>query len=163
MNRIEFGYERTTCACEGCKKNCEFMPGFLIPADRERMIPPSQEPITWAEQNLLASPGALVSKDGLLFRIPTLVPAVKSDGSCIHLTSDSLCNIHGIAPFGCSHFDCGPERGHLSTYGLMAVHNAFRDQTSLYHKIWVHLFRSGHTQQKAEVLRKKMREAMELR
>jgi len=37
--------------------NCRFMPGFLIPADLTRIIPPGADPVIWAEANLLASPG----------------------------------------------------------------------------------------------------------
>jgi hypothetical protein len=156
MNRTEFGFERTNCSCKVCVTNCLVMPGFLIPADLERLIPPKEEAVTWAEENLLASPGALAMKNGMMFRIPTLVPATKANGECIHLTANR-CDIHELAPFGCSFFDCGPDRGNLSMLGLMAVHDAFRDHTSLYHKLWVHLFRLGRTQKSPEELRRKMR------
>src|SRR6266446_1724770 len=109
MTRTEFGLERTTCACEVCKTNCRFMPGYLIPSDLDRMIPIGVDPLTWAEMNLLASPGALVMKNLQFFRIPTLVPSTKADGSCINLTPEGLCSIHETAPFGCAFFDCGPE------------------------------------------------------
>lgn len=157
--RTEFGFPRTSCDCEPCKKNCHFMPGFLIPSDLDRMIPKHVDPLKWSEYNLLASPGALVSKDGLLFRIPTLVPSVREDGACIHLAPDGLCMIHDIAPFGCSFFDCKPERGNLSHEGILAVHLTFRDKTSLYYQIWLHLLKTGHTQKPAEELRAKMRQA----
>jgi len=55
------------------------MPGFLVPSDLDRMIPPTVNPLVWAESNLLASPGAKVMKNGLILRIHTLVPAVKKD------------------------------------------------------------------------------------
>jgi hypothetical protein len=116
------------------------------------------DPLTWAEENLLASPGAIVSKDGELFRIPTLVPAVKPDGECINLTSKGLCKIHENAPFGCAFFDCGPERNQLSHSGLTAVMQAHgeTDPPSLYSRIWVHLYCFGHRQLAPEVLRSRL-------
>lgn len=157
--RTEFGYERTICACDECIKHCQFMPGFLIPADLTRMIPPDVVPTEWAEDCLLASPGALVLKAGRVFRIHTLVPAVKADGSCIHLNADKRCDIHAIAPFGCAFFDCGPyeaqtERSHL---GLIAVMEAW-ENNDLYARIWRHLDRTGHRQSKPDILRERMRQ-----
>lgn len=159
MNRIEFGVGRTNCSCRDCQTNCRFMPGFLIPSDLGRMIPAGSDPMAWAETNLLASPGALVMKSGSgdVFRIPTLVPAIKKDGSCIHLQGskrNSKCAIHEIAPFGCAFFDCGTEREGLSFEGLMAVYNA--GSNSLYYRLWQHLQDGGWRQQAPEVLRKRM-------
>jgi hypothetical protein len=156
--RTEFGVPRTVCACKECKRNCQFMPGFLIPADLERLAPNMNwvDLFDWAERNLLASPGALVMKDGELFRIPTLVPAVKADGSCIHLTNGQ-CGIHENAPFGCAFFDCGPDRRDgIVVASLTAVHKAFLDETSLYRLVWFHLFTKGLRQSAPEVLRKRM-------
>lgn len=157
-SRTEFGFPRSKCECRECQVNCRYMPGFLIPADLDRMIPAGADPFEWAESNLLASPGALVSADGKLFRIPTLVPAVKEDGSCTHLQGgkrNGKCTIHQIAPFGCSFFDCGPERGNLSRHGLMAVYDATHED-SLYRKLWLHLSNLGHTQLAPEELRKRI-------
>jgi hypothetical protein len=152
--RTEFGVPRTTCNCNACVKNCLHMPGFLIPADLERLAP-SVDLFGWAEQNLLASPGALAMKDGQFFRIPTLVPAVKADGSCIHL-HNGQCGIHENAPFGCAFFDCGPERPGIVQQSILAVFKEFCDETSLYRLVWFHLFNSGHRQSAPEVLRKRM-------
>jgi hypothetical protein len=160
--RTEFGLERTVCGCEVCKTNCRNMPGFLIPTDLARMIPAGIDPLTWAETNLLASPGALVMKGAQLFRIPTLVPSTKSDGSCINLTAEGLCSIHENAPFGCAFFDCGPERNQLSHSGLTAVYASIFDSmnASLYRQLWLHLSERGLVQQRAEVLREKMRKEL---
>jgi hypothetical protein len=154
--RTELGFERTTCACETCVKNCRHMPGFLIPSDLARMIPPDLVPTIWAESRLLASPGALVMKAGRVYRIRTLVPAIKPDGSCVHLDTNNRCTIHQIAPFGCAYFDCGPERGNLSHFGLREVEKAW-ENNDLYALIWRHLDRQGHTQLSAEILRARMR------
>lgn len=96
--RTEFGFPRTTCGCADCEVNCRYMPGFLIPADLERMIPEGADPFVWAEKNVLASPGALAMQGGKTFRIHTLVPATKKDGSCIHLAEDGRCLIHEVSP-----------------------------------------------------------------
>lgn len=158
--RTEFGLPRTTCGCDSCVTNCRYMPGFLIPQDLERLIPPGIEGpaiYEWAERNLLASPGALAmdTTTGNTFRIGTLVPAVKPDGSCIHLTADRLCDIHPAAPFGCAFFDCGPERNGVSRDGLMAVLRAHRE--GLYGQIWRHLWNAGQRQKPPEELRARMR------
>ncbi len=160
--RTEFGLERTICDCKVCRTNCLYMPGFLIPTDLDYMLPAGVDPLVWAETNLLASPGALVMKGLQTFRIPTLVPAVKADGSCINLTPEGLCSIHDISPFGCAMFDCGPERNQLSHSGLNAVYHAiFVNPVSLYRRIWTHLAERGLVQQAAEVLRAKMRKELE--
>lgn len=162
--RKEFGQERSVCNCEDCRLNCEVMPGFLIPSDLDRIMPAGVEPLIWAETNLLASPGALVMRDGQTFRIPTLVPATKPDGTCIHL-NEGLCGIHGVAPFGCAFFDCHSlPQDALSRNGMIEVYKAFfLEPTSLYRRIWAHLDTEGFKQHRAEVLRMKMAAMIELR
>jgi len=159
--RTEFGASRSTCACSGCKLNCRFMPGFLIPQDLARMIPLDTDPFLWAEHNLLASPGALVSSEGRKFRIPTLVPATKPDGSCMNLTDDGRCGIHAIAPFGCAFFSCGPEVPGLSAEGLSAIILDSIIHGGLYKRIWTHLHDLGKTQRSAEELRARMAKHIE--
>jgi hypothetical protein len=159
--RIEFGQQRSVCDCSICINNCKWMPGFLIPADLERMAP-QVAPLQWAEDHLLASPGALVMKGLSFFRIPTLVPKTKTDGSCVNLQPDNRCAIHAIAPFGCAFFDCKSKRGdELSRNGLMTVYQSFFvDEKSLYREIWMHLSERGMTQHPAEALREKMRKEL---
>jgi hypothetical protein len=132
------------------------MPGFLIPSDLERMIPAGEDAYLWADKHLLASPGALAIRDGQTFRIHTLVPAVKKDGSCIHLTGQLRCGIHAVAPFGCAYFDCGPERGNLSSQGLVEVMKAWR-AGDLYAKLWNRLWSRWKRQHKPDILRERMR------
>src|SRR5438067_916759 len=87
--RAEFGFCRTRCDCLECTRSCRHIPGYLIPADLERMdrfLAPDQDLVTWAKRHLLASPGALVMRGGRAFRIPTLVPARRPDGACLFLT-----------------------------------------------------------------------------
>src|SRR5216684_4213268 len=93
-NRTEFGFARTKCDCEECTHNCKHMPGYLIPDDVERIMNAPNAVIRSNLDRLAASPGALVSKNGVPFRIPTIVPARKEDGSCIFLTKDNKCSIH---------------------------------------------------------------------
>ncbi len=156
--RTEFGVARSSCACSDCQTNCKFMPGFLIPADLDRMIPPCTDPFEWAHTNLLASPGALVMKDGRMFRIGTLVPVVKPDGSCAHLTAEGRCDIWEIAPFGCAFFSCGPEPVGLSHRGLHAVMTA--GDESLYNRLWRYLDLRGKRQKAPDILRRRMAAAM---
>ncbi len=91
--RREFGFDRTVCSCEECVNNCRYIPGYLIPADLERIARflGVRNTVTFAIENLLASPGATVMKEGRLFQIPTLVPRRKDDGSCLFLDKNNLC------------------------------------------------------------------------
>jgi len=150
--RTEFGVKRSSCTCSMCRANCRVMPGFLIPSDLDRMIPPEADAFDWAEKNLLASPGAIAMRDGKVFRIPTLVPAVKPDGSCIHLTEEGLCDIHETAPFGCAFFDCNDPPENLGTYGLQAVMKS----VGAYRMLWHYLHSIGKRQKGPEELRKKI-------
>jgi len=158
--RTEFGVSRTSCGCEVCKNNCRHMPGFLIPADLGRMIPKGADEYRWAEQNLLASPGAVVMKDGEIFRISTLVPAVQANGACINLTEEGACRIHEVSPFGCAFFDCGPEPPHILDRGMVAVYEAMQTFDALYAQLWIHLSYKGLTQRGPEELRAEMRDAL---
>lgn len=117
---------RTECDCRACTINCEHLPGHLIPSDLAaiRAVVPD------LDDRLLASPGALVAtRDGQRFRIPTLVPARKADGSCVFLTADKRCAIHAVAPAGCAFFDAhqsGPAVLRLSErlLGVIAADHA---------------------------------------
>jgi len=133
-----------------------FMPGFLIPAYLERLMPVDVNPFVWAEQNLLASPGALVMSGGQLYRVPTLVPAKKEDGSCIHYQQRG-CAIWENSPFGCAFFGCGAQdEDKMSNKGIMAVYRAHGDPASLYHRVWSYLWAAGKQQDAPEVSRERM-------
>ena len=125
--RTEFGYPRTVCACADCTAGCHHLPGYLVPADLERIrthLAPDTDLFTWARRYLLASPGALVARGEKVFRIPTLVPARRPDGACLFLTEDGRCAVHAVAPFGCAFFDAhqaAAEAGPRSAAGLRAV------------------------------------------
>jgi hypothetical protein len=156
--RREFGARRSLCACENCVTNCQVMPGYLIPADLARMKPKDSDVFAWAEQNLLASPGALVMKGGKTFRVNTLVPAKQPDGSCIHLIGER-CAIHAVAPFGCAFFSCVDstrDADVLSAHGLRTI---MQDQAAdgEYRRVWLHLDGKGLRSESAETLRERMR------
>lgn len=125
--RTEFGHTRTECACSTCVNNCRHLPGYLIPADLERISRylGYKSIVKFAFDCLLASPGATVARfDGSIFRIPTLVPRRKADGSCIFLGEGNRCTIHGVSPFGCSFFDCKQtpeETNRRSVRGLQEI------------------------------------------
>lgn len=123
------------------------------------MIPPGADPFIWAESNLLASPGALAMAAGKLFRIPTLVPATKPDGSCIHLNANQFCDIWEVSPFGCAFFSCEPEVPGLAHHGLAAIMAA--EPGNLYQLIWEYLHARGKRQHSPDILRARMRAATE--
>lgn len=142
--REEFGFQRTVCACPDCTRNCRHMSGYLIPADLSRMAPEAGNLEVWAREHLFASPGALVgSAAGGVFRIPTLVPARKEDGSCIFLHGE-LCSIHAVAPFGCAFFDYHMSVGEGDRRSLKGLMSIVQDPPpSVYASLWTWLWARG--------------------
>jgi hypothetical protein len=161
--RSEFGFSRSVCACLECVRSCRHIPGYLIPADLERMqqhLHSDQTLLSWARHHLLASPGALVAQRGRPFRIPTLVPARRSDGACYFLTDENRCGVHAVAPFGCAFFDCrqpAREADQRSLRGLHAVLAAWC-LGGVYAKVWLDLYDTGLRAPAPEVCRKQLRE-----
>lgn len=138
-NRSEFGFPRTTCACNACVNNCRNLPGMLIPSDIPRIARHLgfTDVMEFARDNLLASPGALVQIDDQQVRIPTIVPQRTLDGSCKFLQNDR-CTIHPVSPFGCAFFSEHEPRStgdHKSKLGLVQI---MRDHRSngRYSRIW---------------------------
>lgn len=122
----------------------------MIPKDH------SVNPFDWAKQNLLASPGALILRNGVQKRIPTLVPAVNRETGACKFFQDGQCTIHAVAPFGCAFFDCREDDADdLSLQGLYAI-EADWEQNGLYAQIWRFLDLHNKRQKAPEVLRKRM-------
>jgi hypothetical protein len=146
--RAEFGFLRTACACAACAAHCLHLPGYLIPADLDRVghrLAPPEGLTTWARRHLLASPGALVRRGTTVFRIPTLVPARRADGACTFLTAENRCAIHAVAPFGCAFFDAhqpGAEAERRCRRGLQAVLDAWTNG-AVYARVWLALDAAG--------------------
>lgn len=172
MTREAFGAYRTICDCRACTVSCEWIPGYLIPEDLERLAARVKRVNAktktdmafeeWAVDNLLASPGSLVVKNGLPFRIRTLVPARGADGhSCKFLNSAKECTIHEDAPFGCaffdSHMDVLPGQ-QLSAQGLTAICKDWQE-SGPYAKLWMFLFAAGKVAPDVTILREQMRQA----
>lgn len=156
LSRSEFGFMRTQCSCQSCARNCRFIPGYLIPADLDRLVPAGSDAFSWAMGNLLASPGAVVMTQGALFRIPTLVPSRKNDNSCRFLNGNNLCDIHADAPFGCAFFDdhmSDAEANFKSAAGLRSIIDGLR---GLYGRLWQLLWDSGLRADGPEESRRRM-------
>jgi len=95
-------FERTVCACDDCRACCKRQPGPLGVGDLQRIARIVDEP----DGKFVASNGAVVEdRSGQRFRIRTITPARKPDGSCVFLDADERCTIHGDAPLGCAYFD----------------------------------------------------------
>jgi Fe-S-cluster containining protein len=113
--------------------------------------------------NLLASPGALVMKDGRVFRIRTLVPARNDSGWC-RFFDGSLCTIHQVSPFGCAFFDSHQGQSHsnaISAMGLQIIAGLWEDQPrSLYCQVWKELYRKGMRAPAPEECRERMGAAL---
>jgi hypothetical protein len=152
------------CPCGECVRNCRHIPGYLIPADLDRIrqhLAPDGDLRAWALEHLLASPGALVLQRGQALRIPTLVPARRPDGACLFLTAESRCAIHAIAPFGCAFFDAHQPAGEAdrrSSLGLRTVLEAWR-RADLYALVWLELHRAGLQAPPPEACREQLRQA----
>lgn len=135
-----FGFHRTECACDECALNCQYLPGYLIPSDLSVIAAELgyDNLLTFALENLLASPGATVMANGELLQIPTLVPARQANGACQFLTKDNRCAIHCVSPYGCSHFDVhqtNAEADERSLAGLAAIAREWK-VGGTYARIW---------------------------
>ena len=160
--RTEFGIARSECSCLQCRSNCLSIPGYLIPADLDRIIPMWEKPLQWAESNLLASPGAMVMRGGEVIVIPTLVPATKPDWSC-KFYDNGKCGVWEFSPFGCAMFSCKQstkEADNLSAQGLMAILQDIAKPDSLYFKIWWHLHKIGRMSPSVKEKRAKLQEVL---
>jgi Fe-S-cluster containining protein len=164
--RAEFGFERSVCACHECTANCKFIPGYLVPADIERISRSLgySNVVTFALENLAASPGATVMNvEGRVFQIPTLVPQRRADGSCKFLDGQNRCTIHAVSPFGCAFFDAhqsADEANRKSGRGLQEVAGQWIPGcASLYAMLWKLLYSAGHRAIPPQVARRRMEEA----
>ncbi|MBL8794138.1 MAG: hypothetical protein JNM56_09550 [Planctomycetia bacterium] len=162
--RSEFGLARTVCGCPDCVRNCQFIPGYLVPADSQRILKhlvPDEDLLDWSRRHLLASPGAKVMRGGRVFRIPTLVPGRREDGACRFLTAGDRCAIHPVAPFGCAFFDshqARDESDRRSNRGLQSVLEAWQNGDA-YAQVWTMLVEAGQVAPPPEVCRTQMRQA----
>lgn len=158
------GHARTSCGCPACAVSCRFVPGMLIPGDLARLAPSLSWPVllAWARTHVLASPGALVMKNGVFFRIPTLVPARQAHGSACHwLTADGRCAVHHDAPYGCACFDAhqdGNEGHRRSGDGLQAI-LADRAAQGVYARLWQALWDGACRAPAPEESRRAMQQA----
>jgi Fe-S-cluster containining protein len=124
----EHGFKRTTCACDGCVQCCRRQPGSLAGGDFQRIagfIAEKQKwtrevAFAWLKRQLWASPGALVKAGDAVVRVGTITPR-KRDGQCVFLGLKNECTIHGVAPFGCSHFDIHMSRTEAMPRSLWLV------------------------------------------
>ncbi|MGE0885430.1 MAG: YkgJ family cysteine cluster protein [Blastocatellales bacterium] len=162
--RIEFGFGRTKCACLECAINCRFIPGYLIPADLERIAKHlgCENLIEFALENLLASPGATVVDRGRMRQIPTLVPARRSDGACKFLDANNRCKIHEVSPFGCAFFDAHQskaESDYRSGSGLVQIDRAWQEG-NLYARLWLLLEALGKVGPSPVAARARLQEAL---
>jgi Fe-S-cluster containining protein len=142
QQQVDGGLKRTFCSCEICKENCKIIPGYLIPNDLNAIynfMNPTVKFIDFIKLYFLASPGAIVMKDGNIFRIPTIVPARnKKTNYCIFFTKDEKCFIHKVSPYGCRYFDHSQTREegeNISKYGLNQIIIS-RGYNEIHYQLW---------------------------
>ena len=143
-------YQRTECGCKVCVTCCKHMPGNLIPEDLPLLAGSNEyeDILRWAREHLLASEGALVvhpSDPTTAFRVGTLVPKIKPDGSCIFLSPANRCEIHSVAPFGCAYNDTHMtfEEGHERSVAAVTATAAAHDTGDVYSRVWQVLWDAG--------------------
>lgn len=171
-SRQEFGYNRTSCDCEFCVTNCQYMPGFMIPSDIERMhqhIAPELSTEEFAKKYLRASPGAkvgqLVEGGMQVFQIPSLVPARNPETNhCIFL-KEGRCSIHKVSPYGCAFFDCKDVNGTADTLCTRGLNKVMEDNAARgpYITLWKMLQDAGLTAPGPSECRKAIADAKRLK
>ncbi len=165
MPRIELGYARTSCSCEECEFNCRFMPSYLLPADLPRLHEADAQEgeglEAWAMRRLLASPGFTMATGTGPAQVPTLVPARKEDGSCVHL-KDGLCSMHEVSPYGCAFTDAHMTEFEVRTRTMAAIHTLIeelRRPGNDYLRLWKLLWEAGRRNRPPAESRRLMSEA----
>ena len=170
--------KRTNCKCAKCRAGCEILSGYLLPDDLPGYMAETWQGehaqteravFHWAEKNLLASEGAKVARHGPrgieYFSIPTLVPATRENGHCIHYR-DGLCAVHQASPAGCKMFNaCAiglkAENQHALANELQRGLAAFwGDDTpnptgELYKRLWGYLWGMGYRRENVGELGKR--------
>lgn len=161
--RIFMGHFRTICNCDLCARKMNLFRSIAMPEDLDYIATflGYSKLFEFAEKNLLASPGAIVIKNGRLARIRTLVPARSDSGWC-KFFDGSLCTIHPVAPFGCAFFDSHQEQSQsdaISAKGLQIIAGLWEDEPfSLYCQIWNHQHGRDMSAPAPEECRDRMRE-----
>lgn len=167
--RTEFGFHRTNCGCRLCAINCEFIPGFLIPSDIPRLMEHFgfTDEKEFARQHLRASPGSLVMRDGVIFRIPCLVPRRQRNVSCQWLTPDKKCAVHEVSPYGCAFLDVHmskEEQDARAQVALLQLEREFDNYAKLrgstYAVLWHYLNNMGLTNIDPRIMRKRMNQQL---
>lgn len=154
-------FSRTVCDCDKCRKPCRSVPGMLAPQDLERIADYLDLPIHAALPLFRASPGAKVAKltaiGPQIFRIRTIVPASDKDGTCVFLRDDGRCDIHLVAPFGCSHFDMHLSRHEGDRRSSACLRAIMEDDE--YQVYWHALAADGLVTEAPETKRRRLEEA----
>ena len=172
--------KRTNCRCEKCRHGCTVLTGYLLPDDLPRYMdatPPAagETLFQWAEKNLLASQGAKVCRHGPdgfeTFRVPSLVPATRENGHCVHYHG-GLCAVHAGSPTGCAMFNACAIGGKAAKQDALAnalqgglaafwADNRPTPAGAHYKAIWRHLWDNGHRRENVADLAAEYRAGIE--
>jgi hypothetical protein len=122
------------------------LPGSLIPADLVAISSHLgySDLVQFAVENLLASPGAIVSDGKSLIRILTLVPQRGPDGVCKFL-HDNRCSIHANATYSCAFFHVGQDQHEADARSLRGLQAIAREWSAggVYAWLWMLLHSMG--------------------
>ena len=157
--RTEFGFPRTSCDCRLCRVFCRHYPGFLIPADLRRLVPPDQDPFEWAREHLRVRvrPAGRTARNpkGVPLVTEALLPATTAAGAC-HWYREGRCAIHAVAPFGCAFFDQHQSERQAENRANRAqavIELALADPDSLYRRLCDDLLSRGLVVLRADLKR----------
>ena len=172
--------KRTNCRCEKCRHGCTVLTGYLLPDDLPGYMSETWQGehgqtgravFHWAEKNLLASQGATIARQGPrgveFVRIPSLVPATRDNGHCVHYRG-GLCNVHQASPAGCAMFNACAIGAKAAKQDALANElqrrlaafwdaDAIPPAKSLYKAIWWHLWDTGHRRENVAELAEEYR------
>jgi hypothetical protein len=159
MSQTQYGFARTVCACNSCRKFCGHLSGMVSPADLARWREAYTAHERWFLASLAASPGALVLQQGQVRRIPTIVPRRTASGRCHFFTKRGDCGIHASAPYGCGWFDSHMPRAEADPRSQRALEAIAADfaQGGPYSQLWQALHDAGHVVDGPEAARRHLR------
>jgi hypothetical protein len=162
MERNDYGFARTVCACDACKGNCAHLSGMVAPEDLRRWAREWQKPTPlddWLMYLFAASPGAKVLWHGEVVAIRTIVPARREDHGCTFWTPTGQCLIHETAPYGCAFFDehMSPEEGRRrSEIALVEILYDWAT-AGAYSQLWHRLWQEYKRVEAPEIARQRLR------
>ena len=106
-NEQEFGFKRTVCSCRMCRLLCEHEPGYLVPSDLTRLIPPEVESVRLGGRTFEGKSRIRRVFNRFWDRSVDPVSGAREEGLSghCHWYEQGRCVVHDRSPFGCAYLD----------------------------------------------------------